>query len=526
MSRVFAKRRQIWTALASCLLSPAAFAEGPVSGTTGESLVAPTPTAGSRDLPEVALDGPTIGQRQAVSAALEKNPSLKAAIAERERAKYAVLSEDNRYQTLFSVEGDYSESRTARLLNDNSVSSNLNRSWTLSTGLSRTFSWGTDVDVRLEEQYFQNSVGGGLVNPVLSQGDGFGSTARISVTQPLLRGAWDKYGESDLRIARASLSEAEKAQERTASELIRDTLVAYSELWYATRALEIEQASLKLAFQQEQEANANVRAGALAPADALSLSTQVAERNESVLTAEAELQNRTIALQELMGAEQEEHVLIADEAPEILDVPSEISLLSALEEHSVELSELHAKLQAAKVRAEVAGGDKRPRFDIQGSLSTTGLGTDPSSALSRAADFQWVTGQVNVIFEAPVSSARKEAERSEAQMAVAVAQENLEAARSRIRSEVRQAQVGIYAAERNLELAQRTRNIAEQNLGAEQKRFRTGTGLSIQIKEADDVVRRARLRETRASVDLAQQRFNLQHLAGSLLRQPELGDLL
>lgn len=523
MSSAIKRSLHVWSALASCLISPPAFGEETASSTADETRVAGSME--SQEPPEPARDGLKIRQREAVRAALEKNPSLKAVVAERERAKYAVQGEDHRYQTIFSAEGGYSESRTPRLLNDNSVSSNFTRSWTLSTGLRRTFSFGTEVDVGLEEEYFQNSVGGGLVNPVLSQGDGFGTTASISVTQPLLRGAGDKCGQSELRLARADLSEAEKAGERSASQLIRDTLVAYAELWYATRALEIEQASMKLALQQEREANANVRVGALAHAEALSFSTQVAERSESVLAAEAELQNRTITLQGLIG-EGQEHVLIADGEPELLDVPSESSLRQAFEEHSVELSELRARLQAAKVRAEVAGGERRPRLDIQGSLSSTGLGTDPGSALSRTADFQWVTGQVNVIFEAPVSSARKDAERSEALMAVIVAQENLEAERMRIRGEVRQAEVGIRTAERYLELAQRTCTIAEETLGAEQKRFRTGTGLSIQIKEADDVVRRARLREARARVDLAQERVHLQHLAGSLVRQLQLDALL
>jgi outer membrane protein TolC len=67
---------------------------------------------------------------------------------------------------------------------------------------------------------------------------------------------------------------AARALERLRSALARDVLTAYYELWYATRALEIDRASLALVQQQDREAAARVEAGALSPVEVLTFQTR------------------------------------------------------------------------------------------------------------------------------------------------------------------------------------------------------------------------------------------------------------
>ena len=83
-----------------------------------------------------------------------------------------------------------------------------------------------------------------------------GVVGRAAVIQPLMRGFGTTVGEVGLRSARVSRTIAEKNHRRLTSQLVRDVLGAYWELWFATESVQIEQAALDLAKRQEEEANA------------------------------------------------------------------------------------------------------------------------------------------------------------------------------------------------------------------------------------------------------------------------------
>jgi hypothetical protein len=59
----------------------------------------------------------------------------------------------------------------------------------------------------------------------------------------------------------------------------------------------------------------------------------------------------------------------------------------------------------------------------------------------------------------------------------------------------------------------RTRSL----LGGERARFELGGSLPIQVQQAEDDLRRAKLRVARARVDLVQEQTIVLHLAGRLL---------
>jgi outer membrane protein TolC len=123
----------------------------------------------------------------------------------------------------------------------------------------------------------------------------------------------------------------------------------------------------------------------------------------------------------------------------------------------------------AKTRAEVAGESSRPRLDLEGFLETQG-----------------------------------------------VSEQNLKAARDRIGSEATLALATVDAGRRRLALAERTQKVAEESYEAERARFELGEVIPIAVQEAEDVLRRARLRVARARVDLAQAHTDLLHLSGKL----------
>ena len=491
------------------------------SATPEDSTVPLENGSGYRQPAPAAGDGRrAVGRRQIVELALRNSPQLDAARSESGSRNQAVLSEEGRFQIVFQADAGYTESTTPRLQPNDVVASNLSRSFVVGAQLSRSFAFGTTGVLRVQAERFENSFSGGFINPILNQASGFGSTARLTLTQPLLRGLGATVGEVELRAARSARTQAEKAQRRMASQLVRDVLLAYWELWYASEAVRIEREALDLAVAREQDAQARVGRGALAPADALTFATRVAELEESLVTARTNESSRALELLRLTGSAEEipkSEEWAADSPPDELPTINQNDLQRAVLLDSVELAELEAQVQTARVRAEVAGDELRPRLDVDGFIETRGLGAEPASALSRASEFGWVAGHVGLTFELPMDSSRKNAARQSALLAVSTARANLRAARDRVESEAAQAWLAMKAAEQKLVLARTTRAIAQKAHEAARGRFELGLSITLQVQEAQENVRRAQLREARARVDVAAQATVLKHLSGALL---------
>jgi outer membrane protein TolC len=210
--------------------------------------------------------------------------------------------------------------------------------------------------------------------------------------------------------------------------------------------------------------------------------------------------------------------LTAASAPALRTSPavSRADVESALRAGSVELAELEAQVRLAQTRAEVAGEANRARLDLEGLIETQGVSERIPRAAERAAQMNWVSAHVGLVFELPLDDSRRSAERQSALLGVRIAQQNLKAARDRIAAQAVLGMAREQASRRRLELAEKTLAIAQQTYDAERARFELGQVIPIQVQEAEDSVRRARLRVARARVDLAQAEAELLHLAGRL----------
>ncbi|MEZ4220723.1 MAG: TolC family protein [Polyangiaceae bacterium] len=467
--------------------------------------------AGRSHAAETAIDADT-----AVRRALGGNLSLKSATLEVERARHDVVAEEDRYPYIFGAEAGFTRSESPRLSVGDTVSSSISRSYVVGSSLRRTFASGTSAEVRVQGDRFENETQQGFSGTAV--GSGYGMTGRVSVTQPLMRGAGTRVGEAELRAARISKALADKTRQRVTSEVIRDVLNAYWELWYAGQSVDIETAALKLARAQESEASERVKQGAIAPADVLTFTSRVAQLEENVVSARTSKQQRALDLARLMGALQtESQNLTASSAPPMTTQPiTSKELEASLRSGSIELAEAEAQIKLARSRADVAGESSRARLDLDGYLQTEGVSTGIPKAMSRAAQMGWLTAHVGLTFEMPLSGSKGAAERANAILGIRIAENNVRVARDRITAEALGAVQDQRAAERRMQLAERTLDVAIKAHEAEKTRYELGQGLPITVQQAEDDVRRARLRVVRARVDLARAEIAVQHLSGAL----------
>jgi outer membrane protein TolC len=377
-----------------------------------------------------------------------------------------------------------------------------------------------------------SSLAGGFVPPG-TYGPGYGWLAKLTLKQPLLRGSGRAIAEADLNAALATRDVAEQTRARVVSETLRDALTAYWELWYANAALAIQAGAREVAARQVSEAQARVTTGSLAPVEVLAFETELSAREEDMAKAEAERKRAQLELLRLLGEDAQRDLSVSAAPPE--DAPSTPEAL--LEQRalaaSAEVQESAGTLKLAAVRARTASDPLRQRLDLDAYAQVQGLANREKTITGGPSDempnqqYMYVDGAfqskagfgafVGLTYEIPVTSRGQRAAAAKAHADVREAEAQLEAVRQRVLADVRKLIEQRRAQERSIELAQRTREIAAHQLEAEQARFASGSGTTLEVIQAEDKRRAAELRVVRAQADLAQSALRLDHLTGQLL---------
>lgn len=470
---------------------------------------------------------------------LARNPTIAGSICERKSAALAVQSQAARYAYVLQLDTSWGHLATPSLAagatqGKGVVTTAQQNSIGVGAQLWKRFSWGTDLTLRLDTMrqssntYFSLASLGPLASSFPGArpdgtieshlGPGYGAALKLTAVQPLLRGAGATVVESELHVARANLSTAELARNRTASEILSSALTAYWEYWYASISVEIERRFLEVSRAQSKEAEARIHTGGLAPVDGLTFENQVATRAEDVVNAESERTRRRTDLARILGlAEDSDQLNLPLEVVPDTEVSSGRLVNDALA-MSPELRQLESAVKVAKVQAQAAGDAFRPRLDLDAYVKAQGLGyNDVPAALRQLSGTEAMSVHVGLTFELPLDDTRHRAERARALLAVETARRKLAEARQRLLSDLENATTKESAANQRVELSGQTLDIARRRAAAEHARYVTGSSTAIQVLDAENAARAAELRMARARADLAQAHVNILHLTGRLL---------
>jgi len=460
-----------------------------------------------------------IDETDAVREAASNNPGLRAALLDIQEVEATVEAEEDRYPLSLLLDGTATHSENPNL-NQDGVVTGTNDNIVLGSELRKNFAWGTGFSFRVEGAWNRSSFPILPNSPTtITQGPGYSLNARLTVTQPLLRGFGTDVGEVELRAARYRKDSLEHARERIASETIRDVLTAYWELWYASAARAIEADARELAETERKQLQESIDAGATAGVDIYSFETRVRERDEAITLAELERRRRSLTLGTQMGR-RKAGALVAEDPnpPEPEPVPDRARLVKKALDSSPQLEELEAQVKAARDREKVAGEADRHRLDLTGWVQTRGLGNEDAGAAARQfGTFDALSAQLGLVYELPLTGSRVESLRAAARAASAAAEARMEQVEISIETNVDLNHAQAEAASERIELADRTAEAAERQLQAAKDRYDIGDGLAIDVQRAEDTLRRARLRALRARVDWVQSRIAIDHLTGELL---------
>lgn len=406
-----------------------------------------------------------------------------------------------------------------QLLEELSVDGQLSLAKRLPSGGALTVSAGLS---RREQAFDVSQIlpQGGQVDGGREVAENSAARAGLSLSQPLLRGL-AAAGLETARKARAQSDSARFAAELSASDALRDIVIAYWELAFAARSLAVAEKSFGLGRKQLEQTAEGRRAGLVAPNAVKAVEYQLAVREEALLRARVELRSRSMELRRLIALEGDDtgELVLPTEAFRIDDRAFELeTLLAKAVEQNPELSQLVADKKVAELDVESARDKRKPQLDLTVDAALIGNGETLGNALGEVGSGNAYEIGVRLNLQYELGAARSAAVRGAEKRRSAVVVGSAERAH-RIRGEVVVAFDAVKAARQRVTLAEKAISLANETLDAEQANFQAGRSSTYSVLDRQAEVVDSERSLARAVADYHQTVARLDSLTGEILER-------
>ncbi len=361
---------------------------------------------------------------------------------------------------------------------------------------------------------------GRVLNPQYEQ------DVRASINLPLGRGYGSDVNEQQIRVAATQLGQALVRQKLEVIQTLAAVDRGYWRLYAARQAVDVRQQQVDLALRQLERARRLARGGEVAQVEVVRAESGLADANELLVQARANVGTQERLLKQLLNAPQDQPlsvgnagvVLTGTDPLPVRYVLNPARLLSAAYARRGEL--LEAQLLIAQERASVLASRleySRPRVDLRYEYGVNGLGGNYGDALDVLGDVDFEDHNVGLQIEVPLGNrARRERLRA-AQFRRLERLADAESRRLLVRREVFDAVADIETGWQRIAAAQVRVDAAQRLLEAEQRQFDLGTRTTTEVLEAQTNLAQAKLARIQALTDYETSRTDLAVATGTIL---------
>jgi outer membrane protein len=446
--------------------------------------------------------------------AIENNLDLKVAMIDPAIARESVTEEDNKFNSLFTLDARYSDSQRST---GSRVSSEGSKRLSLEPRIRVPSRTGTTVDIvplsfertELESEFAQQP-------QFLTLGPS------VSISQPLLRGAGRRVNMAALRIAGYNVQSAEL---RTKLELIRqlaDVDRAYWRLFAARAALDVRVQQFELAQSQLDKARRRLAEGLSPQVEVDRALSGVAQRLEGMLLSQNDVLARQRELKRIINKPElpmDADTLVVPHSP-----PDPVEYLfdrADLQQQAVanrtELLELEVQLAADAARVLLERDGTLPDLRFIGSYGFSGLDEHLGSAADSMFDQQSRAWSIGATVSTPLDNEEARARLRRALLTRLQRTATKDAREQTIRVEVLGAVDSMSTNWQRILAARQAALAAAVAFESEQRQFDLGRVTSTDVLDQASVVAEAQLAEVNALADYQISQIDLAVATGTLL---------
>ena len=389
----------------------------------------------------------------------------------------------------------------------------------VNTGITQAVAWGGGrytVDFNNNRQASTNTFSS--FNP------SYRSSFQGSYTQPLLRGFKIDSTRQQIQGTRINRDIADIDLRQLLTNTVSSVQDAYWDLVYATGTLEVQRQALELAETLIRDNEARVEIGTMAPIEIVSARSEAAQRRQSLAQAEQNLATAELALKQLIVGGTDDEYWAATLNPvdlPTLEVPAidlEEAIRTALDERT-DIARSRRQLDINNVNLSSLSNSRLPAVDLVGTyqlqgqggtrFNRTGLGGlvfqeipgGIGDAFNQLYDVDFPTWNLQLTVSYPLGQSAADAQYARARIQVQQVQAQLRQLGLQVATEVTNAVLQIQGIARRIEASTAARELATEQLAAEQSKFAAGLQTNFFVVQAQRDLATAQDTELRAILD-------------------------
>ena len=361
-------------------------------------------------------------------------------------------------------------------------------------------------------------------NVFFSYNPSFRSSVALSYTQPLLRGRRIDGPRRQLLVSQLNRDISDIDLRETVTNTVAEVRRAYWELVYAKASVEVQLQALELAEQLVRDNRARVEIGTLAPIDIVQAQSEAAQRRQTLAEAEQNLRTAELVLKQLIVGGTDDELWRAEvntvDQPVLDQGPIDVdaAIRSALDART-DISRTRRQQDINDVTLRNLENDTMPSLDVVGSFRLQGQGGTQlvssflggpavlevpggySDALDHLLNVNYPDWTVQLQLSYPLGQSAQRAAHARARLQIQQTRAQLRQLELQIAAEVTTAAVQIQSVQQRVDAALAARELAEEQLAAEESKFEVGTSTNFFVVQAQRDLAAARDSELRAILD-------------------------
>jgi outer membrane protein TolC len=358
------------------------------------------------------------------------------------------------------------------------------------------------------------------------------SEVRLTVTQPLLRGAWSDYGLRHVHSGEVAAAGSEHNYQKSVQDTLLGITRAYWELVFARENYKVVFQALDLAREQLRITKERIRVRELADRDRVADEADVSRREEELLTAENLIRTREDLLRRLLYDNRDgllwrrglRPTSPIQEQPPVLEIDWRTCAEVAMRRRP-DLMSRRAGISLAEIDLMAAERDILPRLDLVGSYADAGSRSAWNSAWSDTWGLVYPDWSLLLQFSLPIGNNQALSLRDRAKLVVEQRKRELYSAEMDAEREVREAVRELKTLALRTQAARESVRLADMNLDTERQKLRVGLSTAFEVQRRNQELMEARSRLLRNQLDHEIATAVLLHVQGLLApAEPTVGE--
>jgi outer membrane protein TolC len=416
------------------------------------------------------------------------------------------------------------------------ISENENQKWELS--LNQKLKTGADYSLNFTNTKNKNNSNFAGLNPQ------YNSDLFLTINQPLLKNFGFEVNLKDIYIASNTRSISDFDFKSKVIDILAGVANTYWDLVFSIEDLKLKEKSLERAKDLERRVKAQVDVGSLAPIEILQAKAEVASRQQSLLISKDSIQDNEDKIKNSMTVNfnspfGSSNILPVDHP--IYKNDMELQLNEAINLALLKRPDYLSKkkdLQSKNIQVKFNENQLYPSLDLFGTFGLNGLAGDARTitnfdgstarssfdgsygdTLDNLTDTKFFNWEFGLKLSYPLGNRSAKSKLTASRLRTHQSILDIKKLERSIIVEVREAVRQIQTNIQRISAAKISRQLGEEKLAAEEKKFEVGLSTSFNVLEFQEDLAENQSQEIEAIIDYKKSKINLNRVLGQTLEE-------